>query len=155
MIVGIGIDPNDQLAEHAGAKCDGCVLVYESCRTTVPFLLAIGDCPRHPNHFARELWRLELVQHAIGAANVAAHVIMGEAQTYRELPWFWSEQYDIRLQTAGLTVGADEVIVRGDAGKAPFSVAYLSNGHLVAVDPINSPKDFHGGACADSWGRNA
>lgn len=142
VIVGIGIDPNSGLAEQAGARCDGGVLVDESCRTTVPFLLAVGDCARHPNDFAGGMYRLESVQHALGSANVAAGVIMGETRAYCELPWFWSDQYDIRLQTAGLSIGADEIVVRGNTDKPPFAVAYLREGRLVAVDAINCPKDF-------------
>ncbi|MFZ5706097.1 MAG: NAD(P)/FAD-dependent oxidoreductase [Pseudomonadota bacterium] len=142
VVVGIGIDADTGLAEQAGLACDAGILVDEACRTSQPRILAIGDCSRHPNDFAGGLWRLESVQHANDSAGAAADTILGNPGIYREVPTFWSDQYECRLQTAGLTKDADEIVVRGDAGQGPFSVVYLQEGRVVAVDAINAPKDF-------------
>lgn len=142
VIVGIGIDADTLLAERAGLACEAGVLVDEACRTSHPRVLAIGDCSRHPNDYAGGLWRLESVQHANDSAATAADTILGKPGAYCEVPTFWSDQYEYRLQTAGLTKDADEIVVRGDEERAPFSVVYLQEGRVVAVDAINAPKDF-------------
>lgn len=142
IVAGIGIDAETSLAEVAGLQCNAGVLVDEACRTSVRNILAIGDCSRHPNDFAGGLWRLESVQHANDSASGAADTIMGSPGIYREVPTFWSEQYDLRLQTAGLTKDADEIVIRGDRDEGPLSVVYLQQGRIVAVDAINAPKDF-------------
>lgn len=143
-VVGVGIDANTELAEAAGIACDGGVLVDEYCRTSASSVLAIGDCARHPNDFAGGLWRLESVQHAMDSATVAADTIMDVPTVYRALPTFWSDQFDLKLQSAGLNKDADETVVRGDSENGPFSVIYLRQGGIVSIDAINNPRDFMG-----------
>ncbi|KXU31657.1 hypothetical protein A0J57_08360 [Sphingobium sp. 22B] len=143
-IVGIGIDAETALAEQAGIACDGGVLVDGYCRTSAEGILAIGDCARHPNPHAGGLWRLESVQHAMDSAATAADTILGAPAEYRALPTFWSDQYDIRLQSAGLNRDADDMVVRGDPENGPFTALYLRGGRVIAVDAINSPRDFMG-----------
>ncbi|AEG51524.1 Ferredoxin--NAD(+) reductase [Sphingobium chlorophenolicum L-1] len=144
VIVGIGIDAETTLAEKAGIACDGGVLVDEYCRTSAESVLAIGDCARHPNDFAGGLWRLESVQHAMDSAAIAADAIMDAPTEYRALPTFWSDQFDLKLQSAGLNKDADEIVVRGDVQDGPFSAIYLKEGRIISIDAINSPKDFMG-----------
>lgn len=145
VIVGIGIAPRTELAEAADLHCDGGVLVDHSGRTSVPTILAIGDCARHPNKHAGGLWRLESVQHATGSAEVAADTIMGNPRRYDALPTFWSDQYDMRIQSAGILLGESDALVRGDIASESFSIFYLRDGAVVAFDAVNSPKDFMGG----------
>lgn len=141
-IVGIGIDAETALAETAGLDCDGGLLVDECFRTSAPNILAIGDCARHPNPFAGGLWRLESVQHAQDSAAGAADTIMGSPAPYHSIPTFWSDQYDLRLQTAGLSKDADDIQIRGDTDQGPFSAIYLRDGKVIAIDAINSARDF-------------
>lgn len=142
VVVGIGIMPNSELAERAGIACDNGIIVDDLCRTAVPSILAIGDCARHPNRFAPQPLRLESVQNAVDQAKTAVSVILGSPEPYADLPWFWSDQYDIKLQTAGLALDYDDMVVRGSPLAAPFSVFYLRQGRLIAVDSVNSIKDF-------------
>lgn len=142
VVVGIGIDAETALAEQAGLACDAGVLVDESCRTSAANILAIGDCSRHPNDYAGGLWRLESVQHANDSAEIAADVILGAPRAYRELPTFWSDQYDLKLQAAGIARDADETVIRGDPENGPLTVIYLSDGRVIAADAINCPRDF-------------
>ncbi len=144
-IVGIGITPRVDLAQQAGLDCDGGVLVDDSGRTCAPAILAIGDCARHPNVYAGGLWRLESVQHATASAEVAADNIMGKLQSYDALPTFWSDQYDLRIQSAGILRGESDAVIRGDIAEGQFSIFYLQDGIVVALDAVNSPKDFMGG----------
>jgi len=145
VIVGIGIAPRTELAEAAGLACDGGVLVDQCGRTSDPAIFAIGDCARHPNSYAGGLWRLESVQHATASAEVAADAIMGNPRNYDALPTFWSDQYDMRIQSAGILRGACEALVRGDPDSGAFSIFYLKDGAVVALDAVNSPRDFMGG----------
>lgn len=142
VLVGIGIEAQTALAEAAGIACHKGVLVDSSFRTSASGILAIGDCARHPNIFSDGLCRLESVQHAQDSAAMAAETIMGRAATYTNVPTFWSEQYDLRLQSAGIARVADDVVVRGDLGDRSFSVAYLLDGRLIAIDAVNAPRDF-------------
>lgn len=145
VIVGIGIIPNTEVLERAGITCKNGVLVDAQCRTSDSNIYGIGDCAHHPNIYADgDLIRLESVQNAVDQAKIVANVISGSAKDYTELPWFWSDQYNIKLQTAGLLSGHDQIVVRGDANKAPFSVVYLKQGQVIAIDAINSIKDFMG-----------
>lgn len=144
ILVGIGVVPEADLAARAGLACEDGIVVNECFRSEDDRIFAIGDCARHPNAFAGALWRLESVQNAVDSANLVADVILGEKRTYEDLPWFWSDQYDVKLQTAGLWHLADDIVVRGDPEQPPFSVAYLKGGRLVAVDSINNPRDFMG-----------
>lgn len=145
VVVGIGILPNSELAQEAGLPCDNGIVVDEFCRTADPAILAIGDVARHPNRFAPGALRLESVQNAVDQAKTAVGIILGTPEPYADLPWFWSDQYDIKLQTAGLAIDYDEIVVRGSPEATPFSVCYLRGGKLIALDCINSIKDFMAG----------
>lgn len=142
VIVGIGIDAETALAEAAGIACHEGVLVDAHFRSSAPRVLAIGDCARHPNDFAGGMWRLESVQHAQDSAAIAALTIIGETRVYQDVPTFWSEQYDLRLQSAGIARDADDFVVRGDLEQGPFSIIYLREGRMIAVDCVNNAREF-------------
>ena len=142
VLVGIGIEAETALAEAAGIACHGGVLVDSTFQSTAPYVLAIGDCARHPNDFAGGLWRLESVQHAQDSAAIAADRIMGQSTSYQDVPAFWSEQYDVRLQSAGIARDADDLVVRGDLENGPFSIIYLREGRIIAIDALNSAREF-------------
>lgn len=142
VLAGIGIDAETALAEAAGIACHGGVLVDSFFRSSAPNVLAIGDCARHPNDFAGGLWRLESVQHAQDSANIAAETILGRVAAYQDVPAFWSDQYDFRLQSAGIAKDADDMVVRGDPDEGPFSVVYLREGRVISIDAVNAPRDF-------------
>jgi 3-phenylpropionate/trans-cinnamate dioxygenase ferredoxin reductase subunit len=143
VVVGIGLVPNTELAEDAGLPVDDGILVDEYCRTADPRVLAIGDCTRHPCAQHGGFRRLESVPNATEQARVAAAVLSGAPRAYDAVPWFWSDQYDVKLQTVGLSAGHDEVVVRGntDAGRS-FTVFYLKDGEVRAADVVNGPRDF-------------
>lgn len=143
VVVGIGLVPNTELAEKAGLPVDDGILVDEYCRTADPRVLAIGDCTRHPCAQHGGFRRLESVPNATEQARVAAAVLTGAPRAYDAVPWFWSDQYDVKLQTVGLSAGHDEVVVRGsaDAGRS-FTVFYLKDGEVRAADVVNGPRDF-------------
>ncbi|HYE48631.1 MAG TPA: FAD-dependent oxidoreductase [Azospirillaceae bacterium] len=142
VIVSIGILPDTGIAEAAGIRCEDGVVVDVSCRTSAAAVFAVGDCARHPSRFAGGLCRLESVPNAIGQATVAAGIITGADARYDELPWFWSDQFDLKLRTAGVVANHDEPVVRGDPAQRSFSVLYLREGRLVAIDCINRMRDF-------------
>lgn len=142
VLVGIGVTPNSQLAEAAGIHCNNGILVDEDARTSDPAVFAIGDCSLRPLvQYARE-GRLESVHNALEQARLAASAILGHPRPSVELPWFWSDQYDLKLQTAGLLEGHDRLVTRGDPESRRFAYYYLKGDHLLAVDAINSPADF-------------
>lgn len=143
VIVGIGIVPAVEPLIAAGAAGGNGVDVDDYCRTSLPDIYAIGDCAMHGNGFADGARiRLESVQNANDQASVAAKDIVGIAEPYHAVPWFWSNQYDLRLQTMGLSMGYDETIVRGDPATRSFSVVYLRNGKVLALDCVNAVKDY-------------
>ena len=143
VIVGIGILPAVDPLLEAGAEGGNGVHVDEFCRTSLPGVFAIGDCAAHENvHAAGARLRLESVQNAHDQAVAAAQAIRGEPQAYSAVPWFWSNQYDLKLQTVGLSVGYDEVVVRGDPANRSFSVIYLRDDHVAALDCVNSVRDY-------------
>jgi 3-phenylpropionate/trans-cinnamate dioxygenase ferredoxin reductase subunit len=142
VIVGIGIVPNVELAADAGLACDNGILVDEHCRTSDPAIYAAGDCTNHPNPLLGRRMRLESVPNAMEQARVAAANMNGGAATYASIPWFWSDQYELKLQMVGFSADADQAIVRGDPEKNEFATFYLKNGVVVAVDAVNSPRDF-------------
>lgn len=143
VIVGVGIIPAVQPLLLAGAKGNNGVAVDAHCRTILPDIFAIGDCALHYNHFAdgAEI-RLESVQNANDMAITAAKAICGVPESYSALPWFWSNQYDLRLQTVGLSIGYDEFVVRGDPSQRSFSVVYVRKGRVIALDCVNATKDY-------------
>ncbi|MCM8731062.1 NAD(P)/FAD-dependent oxidoreductase [Hephaestia sp. GCM10023244] len=143
VIIGIGIDPAVAPLIGAGAAGGNGVAVDAQCRTSLPDVFAIGDCALHANVFAGGAQiRLESAQNANDMANVVARTIVGESTTYAAVPWFWSNQYDLRLQTVGLAIGHDRAIVRGDPATRRFSVIYLRDGHVIALDCVNMVKDY-------------
>ncbi len=143
IIVGIGIVPNTELAESAGIDIDNGIAVNAYCETSHPDILAVGDCTYHFNPIYGRKLRLESVQNAVDQAKVAAATVAGKRQPYSALPWFWSDQYDLKLQIAGLSQGFDQVVIRGDIeGSRKFAAFYLQAGKLLAVDAINSPLEF-------------
>lgn len=143
VIVGVGLQPSTAELERAGADITDGVLVDVYCRTSLPDVFAIGDCANHPNPYAGgKRIRLESIQNANDQASVVARAICGEAKPYDAVPWFWSNQYDLKLQTLGLSQGHDQIIVRGSASDRSFSVLYLSGGRIVAIDSVNAVKDY-------------
>ncbi len=142
VIIGIGIQPNTALAESAGLDVDDGIVVDEQCRTSDANIYAIGDCTSHPNAIYGRSLRLESVHNALEQAKTAASNICGDASKYCQVPWFWSDQYDLKLQIAGLSQGYDNVVVRGDPANSSFACLYLADGALIAVDAINSPHEF-------------
>jgi 3-phenylpropionate/trans-cinnamate dioxygenase ferredoxin reductase component len=142
VIVGIGIVPNVELAGAAGLECNNGIVVDEFARTADPHIVAAGDCTNHPLPLVDRRVRLESVPNAIHQAKIAAATLVGAPVAYSEVPWFWSDQYDLKLQIAGLSTGYDEVVLRGDPTTRSFAAFYLRAGQLLAVDAINSPKEF-------------
>jgi 3-phenylpropionate/trans-cinnamate dioxygenase ferredoxin reductase component len=143
VIVGIGIEPSVAPLLHAGAAGGDGVLVDDRCRTSLPDVFAIGDCALHANRFAASgPVRLESVQNAVDQASVAAKTILGLDARYDAVPWFWSNQYDLKLQTVGLSAGHDTALLRGDPANRSFSVVYLRDGRVVALDCVNAAKDY-------------
>lgn len=143
VIVGIGIIPSVAPLLAAGAKGGNGVLVDGQCRTSLPDIYAIGDCALHANRFAADqMIRLESVQNANDQATVAAKNICGIDAHYDAVPWFWSNQYDLKLQTVGISAGFDQAIVRGDPSTRSFSVVYLALGKVIAIDCVNMIKDY-------------
>ena len=143
VIVGIGIIPAVAPLIAAGAEGGNGVAVDEYCRTSLPHIYAIGDCAAHRNGFAEGATiRLESVQNANDQASVAAKAICGTLVPYASTPWFWSNQYDLKLQTVGLSANHDESVLRGDPATRSFSVVYLKSGHVIALDCVNNVKDY-------------
>ena len=143
VVVGIGIVPAVAPLIAAGAAGANGVDVDEYCHTSLPHIHAIGDCAAHANPYADgAVIRLESVQNAHDMAGVVARAICREPVPYDALPWFWSNQYDLRLQTAGLSLGHDTAVLRGDPAKRSFSVIYLKDGRVIAVDAVNRTTDY-------------
>ncbi|MBL4671195.1 MAG: FAD-dependent oxidoreductase [Arenicella sp.] len=141
-IVGIGVVPNIELADEAGLSCDNGIMVNQFTQTDDSSIYAIGDCSNHHNFLYDRRIRLESVPNAVEQAKVAAATICGKEMIYDQLPWFWSDQYDVKLQTAGLLQEHDQVVTRGDANSRKFAAFYLKGGVLIAVDALNSPAEF-------------
>ena len=141
-VVGIGITPNVELAEAAGLDVDNGILVDERCRTSAADIYAVGDCTSHPNSIYGTRVRLESVHNALEQAKTAAANICGEDAVYEQVPWFWSDQYDLKLQIAGLADGYDDVVIRGNPDDRAFSCVYLKGGRVIACDAINAARDF-------------
>ena len=143
VIIGVGIVPNVELAEKAGLKVENGIVVDEFARTCDHDIVSAGDCTWHYNKLYERWIRLESVQNASDQARVAAQTLCGKEKAYDALPWFWSDQYDLKLQIAGLSQDYDEVITRGDkdTGRS-FAAFYLKNSVIIAVDAINKPPEF-------------
>ncbi|MBA4748220.1 MAG: FAD-dependent oxidoreductase [Sphingopyxis sp.] len=144
VIVGIGIIPSAAPLLAAGAAGGNGVAVDAQQRTSLPDIYAVGDCALHANGFADgAAIRLESVQNANDQASVAAkHIAGAEDVAYDAVPWFWSNQYDLKLQTVGLSTGYDDCVVRGDPATRSFSVVYLQGGSVIALDCVNATKDY-------------
>ncbi|MEA3015057.1 MAG: 5,5-dehydrodivanillate O-demethylase ferredoxin reductase subunit [Sphingomonadales bacterium] len=143
VVVGIGIDAAVAPLIAAGAAGGNGVHVDAFCRTDLPDVYAVGDCAAHENFFAGGARiRLESVQNASDQANVAAKAIAGAPEPYAAMPWFWSNQYDLKLQTIGLSAGHDDIVVRGAPASRSFSAVYLRQGRVVALDCVNAVKDY-------------
>ncbi len=143
VIVGIGIVPEVAPLLDAGAAGGNGVRVDAQCRTSLPDVYAIGDCALHVNAYAdgAEI-RLESVQNANDQANVVARLLTGQEAHYDAVPWFWSNQYDLKLQTVGLSIGHDATVLRGDPAARAFSVIYLRQGRVIALDCVNATRDY-------------
>jgi 3-phenylpropionate/trans-cinnamate dioxygenase ferredoxin reductase subunit len=140
VLVAVGAEPNDHLAAEAGLEVDNGILVDGCGQTSDPDIYAAGDCTRfYSNRYQRSV-RMESVQNAIDQAKAVAQALLGQEVDYDPLPWFWSDQYEIKLQIAGLSEGYDDVRVVGSTEDNKFYVAYLQDGRLIAVDSINSPR---------------
>lgn len=143
VIIGIGIVPNVELAQAAGLKTENGIMVDEHAVTSDPDIVAAGDCAWHYNPIYDRWIRLESVQNANDQARLAASTVAGLDKVYNTLPWFWSDQYDLKLQIAGLNQGYEDVIVRGNrTGSRSFAAFYVKNNTVIAVDSVNRPAEF-------------
>jgi 3-phenylpropionate/trans-cinnamate dioxygenase ferredoxin reductase subunit len=143
VIIGIGLIPNTELAEAAGLLVDNGILVNGSAQTSDPHNYAIGDCAAHAHHeFLRRKVRLESVPNATEQARAAAAAICGKPVPPATPPWFWSDQYELKLQMAGLSDGYDDIVLRGDPASDSFIALYLKNGEVIAADAVNRIADF-------------
>ena len=141
VLVAIGVAPTDALARAAGLDCDNGILVDEHCRTSDPGIWAAGDCARHPSiHYGTRV-RLESVDNAFEQGASAALNMLGIATVHDKVPWFWSDQFDLKMVIVGLSAAHDEVVLRGDPASRAFSVCYLRDGELIAVETVNHTKD--------------
>jgi 3-phenylpropionate/trans-cinnamate dioxygenase ferredoxin reductase subunit len=143
VIAGIGVEPNIELARAAGLACaaDG-LRVDEHCRTSDPAIVAAGDCTSRPVPGQPGTARIESVPNAVEQARAAAATLCGREQPCNSVPWFWSDQYDLKLQMVGLSRGHDTLAIRGDMSARGFTAFYLKQGALIAADSVNRPADF-------------
>ncbi len=156
IIVGIGIVPDVGPLLLAGATGGDGIDVDAYGRTSLDDIYAAGDCAAHESRFAGgQRIRLESVQNANDQARTAVQHIIGEPAPYDAVPWFWSNQYDVKLQTVGLSMGHDQAIMRGDPAMRSFSVVYLRDGHVIALDCVNQTRDYVQGRGAHPLGKQA
>ena len=142
VVVGIGIEPCVELAQSAGLACDNGILVDEHCATSAPDIYAAGDCTNHPNPILGRRLRLESVPNAMEQSRVAVTNMTGQNDVYASVPWFWSDQYDLKLQMVGFSTDGDSHVVRGDPAERRFVMFHLKHGRLTAADAVNSPREF-------------
>ncbi|MDH3577149.1 MAG: FAD-dependent oxidoreductase [Gammaproteobacteria bacterium] len=142
VIVAVGILPNTELAEQAGLDVDDGIIVDDRCITSDKDVYAVGDCTSHPNDIYGRRLRLESVHNAIEQAKTAANNLCGIETHYAQVPWFWSDQYDLKLQIAGLSEGYDDVVIRGNPADRSFACLYLKDNRLIATVAVNAPRDF-------------
>jgi 3-phenylpropionate/trans-cinnamate dioxygenase ferredoxin reductase subunit len=141
VVAGCGVLPADELAAACGLACENGVIVDERCRTSDPAIYAAGDCTNHPSlRYGRRL-RLESVDNAFEQGASAALNLLGLETVHDKVPWFWSDQYDLKLIIIGVGQGYDTIVMRGDQAAHAFSACYLRGGELIAVDTVNSPKE--------------
>ena len=153
VFIGIGVTPNVELAKKAGLKVGKGIIVDERCQTSEEDIYAAGDCTQHYNSFYDKTITLESVQNANDQGRCAATNIAGNRQNYESLPWFWSDQYELKLQMVGFSADGDTQVLRGDMASNAFAVFYLKDGKVVAADAVNSPKEFM--LCKQLVGKNA
>ena len=142
VIVGIGIIANIELAEEAGLTCDNGIVVDQHCCTSDPHIYAAGDCTNHHNPLLNRRLRLESVPNAMEQARVCANNMLGGEKIYSSMPWFWSDQYELKLQMVGFSADGNQQVVRGSMADNKFAVFYLNDGVLVSADAVDSPKEF-------------
>lgn len=142
VVVGVGARPRTELAEDAGLAVDDGILVDEYARTSDPAIVAAGDCTRFPSPLYGRPIRLESVQNAIDQADAAARTICGRLEPYGSVPWFWSDQYDVKLQMAGLHDAHERALLRGDPARGSFAVFFEREGRLLAVQAVNAPREY-------------
>jgi 3-phenylpropionate/trans-cinnamate dioxygenase ferredoxin reductase subunit len=143
VIVGIGVEPCIELARQLDLESAGGIVVDQYARTSNPTVVAAGDCTVQPNPLSGlGRVRLESVQNAVSQAKAAAATLVGRREPNDAVPWFWSDQYDLKLQIAGLAGGHDRCVVRGDVDGETFSVLYYRDGALLAADAVNAPGDY-------------
>jgi 3-phenylpropionate/trans-cinnamate dioxygenase ferredoxin reductase subunit len=142
VIVGIGLVPNVELAQQAGLAVDNGILVDEFGLSSDPDILAAGDCANHYNAVAGRRLRLESVPNAVEQARTAAATICGIERPYNPVPWFWSDQYELKLQMVGLSQGYDRIVLRGEPAKRSFTAFYLKDGYVIAADAVSRPQEF-------------
>ena len=141
IVVGVGAAPNVELAREAGLAIDDGIVTDEFLCTSGENIFAIGDCARYPSSFSGSRVRLESVQNAVDQGVCVARTIAGKPAAYRAVPWFWSDQFDIRLQMAGLAEGHDQAVMRGDPASGKFSMWHFRAGKLCSADSVNRPAD--------------
>lgn len=142
VVVGVGILPNVELATDAGLEVSDGIVVNDQCQSSDSDIYAVGDCTQHPNAIYDRQLRLESVHNALEQAKTAVSNICGTESHYSQVPWFWSDQYDLKLQIAGLSTGYDNVVIRGNPADRSFACLYLKDGELIATDAVNSPREF-------------
>ncbi len=142
VVVGIGVIPNEELAQEAGIVCENGIVVDELCQTSARHVYAVGDVSHHPSALYGRNLRLESVQNAIDQGKAAAAAICEKPKPYNAVPWFWSDQYDVKLQIAGLHSGHDQVIIRKLDADCSLAIFYLKDGRLLACDAINAPAEY-------------
>ena len=142
LLIGAGVVPNIELAEEAGIYCDNGIIVDEFGQTNFKNIYACGDCTNHPNKILNKNLRLESVHNAMEQAKTVASSVMNNPIEYNQVPWFWSDQYDHKLQIVGLSGDHDAVTMRGNVNDAKFMLFYTKDEELIAVDAINNPKEF-------------
>ena len=142
VLIGAGVVPNIELAEEAGINCDNGIIVNEFGQTNFKNIYACGDCTNHPNKILNKNLRLESVHNAMEQAKTVASSVMNNPMEYSQVPWFWSDQYDHKLQIVGLSGDHDLVTMRGNTNDAKFMLFYTKDEELIAVDAINNPKEF-------------
>ena len=142
VVIGAGIMPNVELAENAGLSCDNGIVVNEFGKTDHANIYACGDCTNHPNKLLNKKIRLESVHNAMEQSKTVASSIINQSIAYNQIPWFWSDQYDHKLQIVGLSGDHDKVIMRGDMSEAKFMLFYTKDEKLIAVDAVNNSKEF-------------
>jgi 3-phenylpropionate/trans-cinnamate dioxygenase ferredoxin reductase subunit len=142
LVMGVGVEPNVDLAQAAGLAVDNGIVVDECARTSAQDIVAAGDCTAHPSALYGVRVRLESVPNALEQARTAAATLVGKERPYRQAPWFWSDQFDLRIKSVGLLSGHDRCVVRGDPATRSFAVFYLQGARILAVDTVNRMPEF-------------